>query len=779
MADSTIPELELDGRNWKAYRESLLKAAATKGWLGILSGQEPSDETLRWEGKDAQVKMLLYRTVPVPLVLKFRRLKTSHEMFDYLATTFRDPTPISLPIKKPVEASSDDETRELLAKPSELSVEPPVKERLENGLTEARSKDGAEAAFGAAQQVSPRSVKVKEYLPELHEQLSSRAVEPLESEHIEVLEGMVEKPVEVEKPVKVEKPVEVQDIDRKAMRHGRLIEEWRESAMVHIRDIPDDLPIPQPDTPPSIKLEGEWTEDPSFDVELTSGIENSYNQTMNSQSFPTEDPNLTVYDPGGILRQPAAHNEQANEDQVASDGGGKNIEPHHVETEWIPMMGVLLEGEQTRSTSSNETNPRGYADTSSPLSICTDRLSEPTTTWRQVGMGDINVTTPRNAPVEAPITPHQEITFAQPASPDEGPTARDVKSEIVTGSHGKLREGKVDTTTSDGVNLERDEGAMLAGECQDACQDKNLRGDLPTSSQTSTTCRKCSYEVHRPKCRRGRSKFKARNVSRRREDKEAYRSCDNATSHAREGIGTPQNLTIEAWTLQECPDGVRNWNNVNTNVPSRSRGPGGQDEANEAFGDVEGKPKLRNDAGGVKMDGRRCQMDGATSSMCCSSKRAETKLLAEDEACQHQWQQYRPRNVPGPPTRLPKRSYEVTKPKRRRGRIKTESRKVSRLQEGENMYQECANTIAHPREGIGTPQSLTTVSGTQAECQRCVRGDAGGVQALRSTKTRCAGHEHDTTYHIGQLRSRTVQGIALEAQEQIITRPLSDRNARF
>lgn len=235
MADSTIPELELDGRNWKAYRESLLKAAATKGWLGILSGQEPSDETLRWEGKDAQVKMLLYRTVPVPLVLKFRRLKTSHEMFDYLATTFRDPTPISLPIKKPVEASSDDETRELLAKPSELSVEPPVKERLENGLTEARSKDGAEAAFGAAQQVSPRSVKVKEYLPELHEQLSSRAVEPLESEHIEVLEGMVKKPVEVEKPVKVEKPVEVQDIDRKAMRHGRLIEEWRESAMHQAR----------------------------------------------------------------------------------------------------------------------------------------------------------------------------------------------------------------------------------------------------------------------------------------------------------------------------------------------------------------------------------------------------------------------------------------------------------------------------------------------------------------------------------------------------------------
>ncbi|KAI6029199.1 hypothetical protein PISMIDRAFT_121220, partial [Pisolithus microcarpus 441] len=88
MANSTIPELELDGRNWKDYWTSLLKAAAMKGWLGILSGQELSDETLQWEGKDAQVKMLLYQTVPVPLILKFRRLKTSHEMFNYLATTF-------------------------------------------------------------------------------------------------------------------------------------------------------------------------------------------------------------------------------------------------------------------------------------------------------------------------------------------------------------------------------------------------------------------------------------------------------------------------------------------------------------------------------------------------------------------------------------------------------------------------------------------------------------------------------------------------------------------
>ncbi|KAI6027307.1 hypothetical protein BKA83DRAFT_4123377 [Pisolithus microcarpus] len=166
MANSTIPELELDGKNWKVFQESLLEAAAMKGWLGILSGQEPSDETLQWEGRDAR--------------------------------------------------------------PSELSVEPPVKERLENGLTKVRSKDKAEAAVGAAQQLPPQSVEVEEYLPELQEQLTLRAVEPLKSEHMEVLIRKVkklvkvEKPVEVKKPVKVEKlvevekPVEAEDVDRKA-----------------------------------------------------------------------------------------------------------------------------------------------------------------------------------------------------------------------------------------------------------------------------------------------------------------------------------------------------------------------------------------------------------------------------------------------------------------------------------------------------------------------------------------------------------------------------------
>ncbi|KAI5983530.1 hypothetical protein EDD15DRAFT_2202021 [Pisolithus albus] len=371
MAYSTIPGLELDGSNWKAFWTSLLETAATKGWLGILSGQEPSDETLRWEGKDAQVKML----------------KTSHEMFD-LATTFRDSTPISIPIEKPIEALSDDETQELLVKPSKLSVEPPMRERLENGLTEARSEE--------AQQVPSRSVEVEENLPELHKQLSSRAVEPFESEHIEVPSEKVKK----------------------------LVEGWKGSTMVCIRDVPDDLPTPPPNKLPSVKLKGEWSKYPSSNVEPTSSSNTNNlpsaqglplegeqalcmssspkSSTRNSNSVEDEQPsickadipNLTVYDPGGILQWPTVHNEQANKGQVASDGSSRSIEPYQVENKWIPVMGVLLEGEQSRSMSSNETNPRGHMDTSRVLGICTDRLSEPTTTWRQVGMGDIDVTTP-------------------------------------------------------------------------------------------------------------------------------------------------------------------------------------------------------------------------------------------------------------------------------------------------------------------------------------------------------------------------------------------------
>ncbi|KAI6124186.1 hypothetical protein EDD16DRAFT_1517621 [Pisolithus croceorrhizus] len=175
MGSSAVSTLTLNGRNWKVYQASLLEAAATKGWLGILSGQETNNESLRWEGKDAQLKMLFYQTVPILLVLKIQNLRTSHEMFDYIATKFRDPTPISIPTEKPIEAPNDDKMQESRTKPNELSVEPPSEERLKDGLTKARS----------------------EAWNELYEQPNSRAGGPLKSEHIKVLNGMVKVPDKV------------------------------------------------------------------------------------------------------------------------------------------------------------------------------------------------------------------------------------------------------------------------------------------------------------------------------------------------------------------------------------------------------------------------------------------------------------------------------------------------------------------------------------------------------------------------------------------------------
>lgn len=95
---------------------------------------------------------------------------------------------------------------------------------------------------------------------------------------------------------------------------------------------------------------------------------------------------------------------------------------------------------------------------------------------------------------------------------------------------------------------------------------------------------------------------------------------------------------------KECPEGVRSRRSVNTNTSGRTRGPGGQEEVNEVFGDVEDGWKHQSDGEQVKMDGIWCQMDGATSSIRCDSIRAETRLLA------------------GPPKRLQKLSYEAARP---------------------------------------------------------------------------------------------------------------------
>ncbi|KAI6100521.1 hypothetical protein F5141DRAFT_1066125 [Pisolithus sp. B1] len=201
MANSSVPTLTLDGRNWKNFQANLLEVAAMKGLLGVLSGQEPN------------------------------------------------PTLISIPTKKPIEASSDDETQESCAKPNELSVEPPSEERLEDGLTESK----------------------------LQEQPSSRAGKPLESEHLEVLNGMAKMLDKVENVDKMaHKDLPLKPCDRSTT---------------------NDLPSVQ-----ELPLEGEQALCMSA-------------STMNSQSSHTKELQLTIYSLGGTLEWPMAGFQKAEMDE--------------------------------------------------------------------------------------------------------------------------------------------------------------------------------------------------------------------------------------------------------------------------------------------------------------------------------------------------------------------------------------------------------------------------------------------------------------------------------
>ncbi|KAI6100979.1 hypothetical protein EDD16DRAFT_1526102 [Pisolithus croceorrhizus] len=340
MASSTVPTLELDGRNWKVFQ--------------------------------------------------IQKLRTSHEMFNYLVTKFQDPTPISIPTKKPIEALSDNETQELCMKPNKLSVEPPSEERLKDKLTEARSEVPSNLCMA---------------WNELYEQPNSRAGGPLKSKHIKVLNGMVEVPDEVE------------NVDK--MAHEDLPSKPCD------RSTTNDLP--------TVNLHG-------IKDELTSG-------TMNSQSGYTEEPRPTVYDPGSTLEQPTAHNQEAENEGRLSSPARHEDEASSCTKQHVPnACRVLLEGENTRCMSSNKRNLQEHVNTSRVLGMCThspsrmsaqDRqtLSESTISWRRVSIGDVNVPTPRNMPIDVPSFKNQDITFGRLASPNEGHMASGVKGDI-TGGHG-------------------------------------------------------------------------------------------------------------------------------------------------------------------------------------------------------------------------------------------------------------------------------------------------------------------------------------------------------
>ncbi|KAI6113856.1 hypothetical protein EDD16DRAFT_1521053 [Pisolithus croceorrhizus] len=364
---------------------------------------------------------------------------------------------------------------------------------------------------------------------ELYEQPNLRAGGPLESKHIKVLNGMVEV------------PDEVKNVDK--MAHEDL------PSKPCNRSTTNDLPSVQ-----ELLLEGEQALCTSprnphgIEDELTSG-------TTNSQSSYTEEPRLTVYDPGSTLGQPMAHNWAAENKGRLSSPARHEDEASSCMKQHIPNAHrVLLEGENTRCMSSDKRNLQEHMNTSGVLGMCTHSPSgqeEPTASstesagldnntemprnaWQNVSTGqtkDVNVPTPQNMPIEVPSFKNQDITFGRLVSPNEGHMASGVEGDI-TGGDGKPRDGEDSMTGSGDVNLEQVKGALLAEENQDEHQSQNSQGNLPVSSWPPTRLQKCSYEAVRPRCQQGRIKFEAGNVSRKQRGKKVCQSCNNTILHA-------------------------------------------------------------------------------------------------------------------------------------------------------------------------------------------------------------------------------------------------------
>lgn len=208
---------------------------------------------------------------------------------------------------------------------------------------------------------------------------------------------------------------------------------------------------------------------------------------------------------------------------------------------------------------------------------------------------------------------------------------------------------------------------------------------------------------------------------------------------------------------KECPEGTRNWRNVDTNASSQVRGPRGQEEPRKVLGVAEDEWKRRNDRERVGMEGKWCWMDGATSSTSCDSKRVETRLLAGDEGSgQHERQKQKPNDVPEPPTPLgihPRRPTKPVDEPRRRGKLKSQSRSVSTPRKLENAHKRLGNTIRpipRHREGIGTCQDLTIKFRTSPLISRS-RAIVNGMPETLQWPCKCC----DQRRHDAQVTSTT------------------------
>ncbi|KAF9241616.1 hypothetical protein BU15DRAFT_30260, partial [Melanogaster broomeanus] len=89
-----VPELTNNGRNWKTYRENVLRVAKHKNLLQQFDGTDakPVNATERelaaWDQCNCSAQFIITSTIPDSLILRIMHLETAHEYLDYFTDLF-------------------------------------------------------------------------------------------------------------------------------------------------------------------------------------------------------------------------------------------------------------------------------------------------------------------------------------------------------------------------------------------------------------------------------------------------------------------------------------------------------------------------------------------------------------------------------------------------------------------------------------------------------------------------------------------------------------------
>ena len=149
-----------------------------------------------------------------------------------------------------------------------------------------------------------------------------------------------------------------------------------------------------------------------------------------------------------------------------------------------------------------------------------------------------------------------------------------------------------------------------------------------------------------------------------------------------EGNPDRRNVVEGAGYNGKQPEIVKNERDVETNALRRGNGPGGHLVEEVGPGDIEDDREHQSDGDGDEMNGRTARMDDATSGARRESKRLESRPIAENETSQNEQRERKIAHVPRPstpPTIDHRHPMDHVNPPRRRGRIKTRPRQVSRI----------------------------------------------------------------------------------------------------